>query len=281
MTKAKMRRLGADVLVHLVLVVLLGLSLVPTVELVFLAGKTGFQFDAHPWGLTFPYHYENYLTMAPAMLKYVLNNIIIVVVAVSLAVALSSWTAYVFARFAFAAKEVLFVVVIGLLLVPGILNLIPQYLLILKLGLINTRWALIFPYAAGGTVFGVFLVRPFMAGLAEEVFEAARVDGAGDWQVFCWLALPLSAPILTTLAIMLLLGQWNDVIWPSVAILDQKLYTVSLGVWSMSFSVMSVERTKWGLIFAAFVLASLPIFVLFALARNLFIRGLSTGALKM
>jgi len=259
--------------------VLLALSLIPVVMLFIQSGKTAAQFDANPWGLALPYYFDNYVRIAPGVFDYLLNTITVCTAAILIALVLSSYTAFVFARFSFPGKEILYYAVIALMMVPFILTLVPQYMLVRQLGLLNTLWALILPYAAGGAVFGVFLLRPFIASLPEELFEAARMDGASDWQAFYFIALPLSAPILITLTILLLLGQWNDVIWPSVAISDEALYTVSIGVWSLTRGY--TQTTEWGLVFAAFTVTSLPIFILFIFTRRFFIQGLSSGALKM
>ena len=147
-------------LLHVVLIPTLLLSLAPLVLLLIDAGKSADQFEAHPWTLTLPYYFKNYWVMAGGMGRYILNSSIISGIAIPLALALASYTSYVFARFSFPGKETLFYAIIMLMMIPFVLYLVPQYLLVLSLGMMNTRWALIFPYAAGGAVFGVFLIRP-------------------------------------------------------------------------------------------------------------------------
>jgi ABC-type glycerol-3-phosphate transport system permease component len=219
--------------------------------------------------------------MAGGVAPNILNSVIICAGAISLALLLASYTSYVFARLSFPGKEAFYSAIIVLLMVPFLLSLIPEYFLILKLGLADTRWALIFPYAAGGSVFGCFLLRPFMASIPEELFEAARIDGAGDWQAFYLVAIPLSLPILATLVIILMLSEWNEFIWAVTVITSKDLYTVPLGIWSIPNAVLGPEPTAWGRVFAAFTVASLPIIVVFFVFRNAFIKGLSSGALKM
>ena len=267
---------------YLSLTILLLLSFGPLILLFIDAGKTTKQFESHPWSLTTPYHWSNYWRMLVGMRRYILNSSIVSIVAIPLALSLASYSSYIFARFKFQGKEFLFNLIIFLMMIPFVLYLVPQYLLVLNLGLMNTLWALIFPYAAGGAVFGVFLIRPFMASLSEELFEAARLDGASDWQVFYSIALPLCRPILATLMILLLLGQWNDLIWPSVTITDKDLYTVTLGVFSLGQQVYGggSGRLPWGMMFAAFIISSLPLLLTFILARKAFLKGLSSGALK-
>ena len=267
---------------YLALTTLLAISFGPLLLLFIDSGKTTEQFEAHPWSFTPPYHWSNYWRMLVGMRRYIFNSSIISMVAIPFALLLASYTSYIFARFKFHGKEFLFNVIIFLMMVPFVLYLVPQYILIQKLGLLNTLWALIFPYAAGGAVFGVFLIRPFMASIPEALFEAARLDGASDSQVFYYIALPLCRPILATLMILLLLGQWNDLIWPSVTLTNQDMYTVTLGVFSLGKTVYGgmAGRPPWGMMFAAFVISSVPLMLVFIFARKAFLKGLSSGALK-
>lgn len=270
---------------HLFLGLLLFLSLIPLVMLLVAAGKTSHQFEAYPWQLTLPYHFEHYWLMLRGMSRYIMNSVIVGAIAIPLALGLASYTAYTFARFSFPGRDIIYYAIIMLMMIPFVLYLIPQYILAMRLGLMNTRWVLIFPYAAGGGVFGVFLMRPFVASLPQELFEAARMDGASEWQEYWWIALPLCKPILATLTIMLLLGQWNDFIWPAVTINKHELYTVTLAIFSLAKQTFAGggagdAGTQWGLMFAAFVISALPVLLVFIAARKAFIKGLTSGALK-
>jgi multiple sugar transport system permease protein len=144
------------------------------------------------------------------------------------------------------------------------------------LGLLNTRWALILPYLAGGQVLGTVLCRTFFAGLPEELFEAMRLDGASDGQLFRHLALPLSLPTLATVGIMTTLGIYNDYIWPLVAISDADKQTFTVGVthFSGEFSM------EYGPTLAGYVIGSLPLIALFLVSMQAFVRGVTAGASK-
>jgi ABC-type glycerol-3-phosphate transport system permease component len=163
-------------------------------------------------------------------------------------------------------------------MIPGVLTLVPAFLLVKNFGLINTYGALILPYIAGGQVFAIFILRSFIASLPEELFEAARLDGASTFQAFRHIAIPLSKPILVTIAIMNILGTWNDYVWPLVTTPDGKLWTISVGIVTFGNSFRGLE--SWGPMFAAFVLASIPLIVLFLFTMRYFIAGLTSGALK-
>jgi len=145
------------------------------------------------------------------------------------------------------------------------------------LGLLNTRWALILPYISGGQVFGIFLLRSFFAALPEELFEAARIDGAGDITLLVRLTLPLSWSIVATLAIFNVLGTWNDIIWPTVTVTDDNLKTIVTGLYAFS----TQYGTLYGPLMAVYALASLPLLLLFIVASRYFVAGLTSGALKL
>ncbi|MGB9681389.1 MAG: carbohydrate ABC transporter permease, partial [bacterium] len=135
------------------------------------------------------------------------------------------------------------------------------------------------PYISGGQVFGIFILRSFIASLPEELFESARVDGASTLQTFFSIAIPLSKPILVTVAIMNILGTWNDYVWPLVTIPDGRLWTITVGIVSFSSQYGGLEM--WGPMFAGYVIASIPLIILFFFTMRYFIAGLTSGALKV
>jgi ABC-type glycerol-3-phosphate transport system permease component len=191
---------------------------------------------------------------------------------------IASVTAFVFARYNFPGKEFLFFAILALLMIPGILTLVPAFLLVKGFGLLNTYWALILPYVAGGQIFAIFVLRSFIASLPEELFESARLDGASMWHLYSKITLPLSKPILVTIAIMNILSTWNDYIWPLVTIPDGNKWTVSVGI--VSFGSQYAGLQNWGPMFAGYVIASIPLIILFMFTMRYFIAGLTSGAIK-
>ena len=159
-------------------------------------------------------------------------------------VLLSSLSGYVFARIEFRGKQTLFLLVLALMMVPGILTLIPSFMWFKEFplvggndwlgqggtGFLNSHWVLLIPYISGGQVFGIFLCRSFFESLPEELFEAARIDGASEFGLYWRVAVPVSRPILATLAILAFVGAYNDYVWPLVAISDGALQTFSVGI---------------------------------------------------
>ncbi|MCL5998810.1 MAG: carbohydrate ABC transporter permease [Chloroflexi bacterium] len=228
--------------------------------------------------ITFPLHFENY-GMAANMLKdYTLNSIIITVASLAGLLLTASLTAFVLARYSFPGRNIIFYGLIGLMMIPSVLTLIPSYILTIQIKIYNTHWAVILPYIAGGQAFNVFVLRTFFQGLPEELFEAARIDGASPLQMYGRIALPLSTPILSTLAIMHVLGSWNDYIWPATVLQSDILRTVAVGLVYLN-RIGSFPDP--GPSMAGSVLASIPLLLLFVLSMRTFMQGLLTGALKI
>jgi ABC-type glycerol-3-phosphate transport system permease component len=268
-------RLG-EMLAAAVLMVLLALSLLPFVMMLLLSLKTNADIFTRFWGLPQPARWDFYREAAIALKGYLLNTLIIVVVVVPGVLLLSSLSGYALARLYFRGRDAVFALILALLVVPGILTLIPTYALVQGMGLLNTRWALILPYLAGGQVLGVVLCRTFFASLPDELFEAMRLDGAGDLQIYRYLALPLSLPTLATIAIMSTLGIYNDYIWPLVTISDSSLQTFTVGVTRFAGEF----NLDYGPTLAGYVIGSLPLIVLFAVGMRAFVQGVTSGALK-
>lgn len=259
-----------------VLLFLLSLSLLPLAMMVLLSLKSNADIFTRFWGLPDPARWDYYGRAARALWVYLLNTAIVAAIVVPGVLALSSLAGYALARLRFVGRDVAFGLVIALLMVPGILTLIPTYALVKEMGLLNTRWALVLPYLAGGQVLGIVLCRTFFAGLPEELFEAMRLDGASDGQMYRHLALPLSLPTLATVGIMSLLGIYNDYIWPLVTISDNSLQTFTVGVTRFS----SEFNMEYGPTLAGYVLGSIPLIVVFALGMRAFVRGVTAGALR-
>lgn len=267
---------------HIVMWILLALIFLPFAEMIIISLKSPYQYQANPFGISFPIFWStvasNFQGGWQAISPYILNSVIYSGGALIGVLFLSSFTAFVFARFRFGGKEILYYMVIALLMVPGVLTLVPQYALVHHLGLLNTRWALILPYWAGGQVFGIFLLRSFLSGIPEDLFEAARIDGATDWRLYWNIALPLCRPIMATLAILNVIGTWNDLIWPLVALAGKpglENLTVGLTMFQQEYF------TNYGPLFAGYIIASLPLLVLFLLASRQFVEGLSSGSIKL
>lgn len=275
----------------LTLSVLLALLLAPLVMMAVLSLKSNAQIFAHFWQMPSPAHWNDYITAFDALRVYLWNTLVVASISVLGVVLFSSLSGYAFARLQFPGRNALYLFIIGLMMIPGILTLIPTYMLVRSLQLpaihlrewmigpyqlINTRWALILPYIAGGQVLGVLLCRTFLANLPEELFEAMRIDGAGELVIYRCLALPLSLPILATLTMLTVLSIYNDYIWPLVVISNDSLQTFSVGITRFA----SVHNLDYGPTFAGYVIGSLPLIAIFAVGMRAFVRGVTSGSLK-
>lgn len=268
-----------DLPIHAILIILGLITFYPFIFTVLTSFKSSYQISHNFWGLPWPLQMSNYRDAWRTLRNYFLNSLIVTVSSVGGVLFVASLSAYTFARFPFPGREFLFMLIISLMMLPPILLLVPQFLLVKDLGLLNTRWALILPYVSGGQVFAIFVLRSFMAGIPNELFEAGIMDGVTRFQAYFHIALPLSKPILSTIAILNILSTWNDYVWPMVTISQNKLWTISVGI--MSFSATTSGFESRGAMFAGYVLASLPLVILFSLSMRSFVAGLSSGAIKV
>jgi ABC-type glycerol-3-phosphate transport system permease component len=276
--------------VHLPLVLLLLLTFYPFVFLIQTSLKDNNQFFHDFWGLRPPFHLQNYAQAWEAIHPYIGNSVIVTVITVMGTLVVASLSAYAFARHQFPGKEVLFYAILALMMVPGVLTLISSFMWMKQFplaggnnvwgeggnGLLNSHAALVLPYLAGGQVFAIFILRSFIAALPEELFEAARLDGATELQNYLRIAMPLCRPILGTIAVMTTLSSWNDYVWPLIVLSDDTRKTLSIG---LAF-FRGAYATTYGPLFAGYVIASLPLLVLFLLTMKAFIAGLTSGAVK-
>lgn len=272
------KTLRHDAPIHVILLIASVITFYPLVFTLFTSFKDNSQFYSSFWGPAFPLHWRNYVDAWSRLDDSIFNTVIVGVVSAFGVALFGSLAAYVFARHNFPGRDLLFYAIIALLMIPGVLTLIPLFLLVKDMGLLNTYWVLILPYIAGGQAFAIFVLRSFIASQPEEIFESARIDGANELTIYARIALPMAKPILGTLAILSLLSTWNDYIWPSVTLRNPELWTISLQL--VSFSSQWASLQQYGPMFAGYVIASIPLFLLFVFTMRLFIEGLATGAIK-
>ena len=188
-----------------------------------------------------------------------------------------SITAFAFARLHFRGRRIWFVIMLGTLMLPYHVTLIPQYVLFLKLGWIDTFLPLVVPKFLAADAFFIFLMVQFFRGIPRELDEAAVLDGCGPWRIYWKIMLPLSLPVLATTAIFSFLWTWNDFLGPLVYLNDAANYTVPLALRSF---VDSTGQSNWGQLFAMSVLAILPIFLFFLFFQRLIIEGVAHAGMK-
>ncbi len=269
---------GAQWPLHVALIALTMLTLYPFLFMIFTSFKDNGQFYNSFWGVSWPLHLDNYGDAFGAVAPYMWNSVVVTAVSVVGTVVIVVPPSYAFARFAFALRETLFYLIIMLLFIPGLLTLVPLFLEVKALHLLDTRWALILPYIAGSQVIGILILRSFFAAQPGELYEAAEMDGAGDVAKMLRIGVPLALPVIGTIAIFTGLNVWGDYLWPLVALPSQQNWTMPLGL--VNFQSTYASQQLWGPLFAGFVIAALPMVVLFLALMDRFIKGLTEGALK-
>ena len=227
------------------------------------------QFDTH-----------NYALAWTGVSRQLLNTVIVAALAIVIGVAAAALGAYAFSQLRFRGKNLLFLAYIALLLVPWTLTLIPLFLTIQKLHFFNTWWALVLPYAASAQPLLVLIFRGFFEQIPRELLESARVDGCAERQVLARIVVPLTRPVLLTGAILVMINVWGDYLWPSIVIQDPAKTTISAGVFGFVGS-FGLNVSNGGAVFAAFVLATVPMFILVGLTMRYFVSGLTEGASKL
>lgn len=210
---------------------------------------------------------------APYGLWY--RNSMVVAIAVTAAVLLtSSLAGYVFAKFEFPGKRPLFLLVLSTMMIPFPVLLIPTYLIVDRLELLNSLWALIIPGMV--SAFGIFLMRQFIAGIPNDLIEAARIDGASEWAIWARIIVPLVRPALAALGVFSFLASWNDYLWPLVAINEIERSTVPLAL--AYFNTANSQR--YDIIMAAATLAVVPVLIVFVVFQRQIVKALVLAGMK-
>lgn len=251
------------------------LTLVPFGLMIFLSFKENIDIVVQFWSWPERIKWENYTTAFEAVKFSIFRSIYVGVFSVAGVLLLGSLAGYAFARHRFAGKQLFYLLLLGVLMIPGPLILIPQYAVLVHLNLINSYWGLILPYIAGSQLLCIILCRSFFEELPEDLFEAGRMDGAGELYLYRRVALSLCVPILVSVAIVTFIAVYNDYILPLVVLKESK-YTFTL----IAVQLTSAGRSDMGLTFAAFAVGSIPMLVLIVSGMRYYVDGLLSGAVK-
>lgn len=219
---------------------------------------------------------ESYRTLfaRTGMVRNFGNSLLVSGAITVLSLLVNTMAGYAFAKLRFRGRDRVFQVLLAALVIPAQVAMLPLFLLMKQLGLVNTYGGVIVPALA--TVFGIFLVRQYARSIPDELLEAARIDGAGELRIFFTIVLPMLKPVLVTLAIFTFMAAWNDFMWPLIVLTDQAHYTLPVALASLSREyVMEVE-----MMMAGAVVTVLPVLLLFLALQRYYIQGLLLGSVK-
>ena len=273
----KTRTISFQTLITVIAIIFVLLAFIPIFLMLFLSLKSPSQFYSNLWAIPNPPQWSNYNAAYLQLFQNMVNSVVTVTVGTLLIVVLSAMSGYVFARLDFPLKNFLFMMMLALMMVPGVLTLTPSFKLIQRLGLKNTWWALWLPWASGGQIMGMYLCRTFISAQPAALFESARIDGAREFQAFYKIAVPLAKPILATLVVMNMISLYGDFIWPLLAIDSNSKQVISVAVQTYS---SSTGTTDYGAMIAGFVMATVPLLIMFTFSSRLYIEGITSGAVK-
>ncbi|MEO7663845.1 MAG: carbohydrate ABC transporter permease [Candidatus Limnocylindrales bacterium] len=208
--------------------------------------------------------------------RFFVNSIVVSVSSTLIAVTFGAMLAFAFARYSFPGRRSMFAALLFTMMVPGMVLLIPQFVLARNLGLLNSLPGLVVVYATMNLGLNTYLLRGFFSSMPLEMFEAAEVDGAGVWASFRLIALPLARPGLATVTLFSFLAAWDEFTWAIVTLSNKELYTLPIAIRSLQ----RAQATEWGLVFAASLIALAPVLLLFVLLQRQFVSGAFVGATK-
>jgi len=206
--------------------------------------------------------------------RYLANSVLLAVSATLLSLLFNVSAGYAFAKLRFAGRDRLFKGLVGALVVPGQVAMVPLFLLLKQMGLVNTYGGVIVPALA--SIFGIFLVRQYALSIPDDLLEAARVDGASEFRIFRSIVVPVLKPIIVTLGVFTLLGTWNDFMWPLIVLTDRDLYTLPVALATLSREHVQDNE----LMMAGSVLTTLPVLLVFVALQRYYIEGLTAGSIK-
>ncbi|MGH8936578.1 MAG: carbohydrate ABC transporter permease [Acidimicrobiia bacterium] len=210
-----------------------------------------------------------------AFARYFFNSAVVALAVTAGNLLFCSMLGYALAKLEFPGKRALFMLMLGTLMVPGIVTFMPLFVLVANMALVNTHAGLIVPFLAGA--FGGFLMRQFISGLPDEVIDAARVDGAGEYHIFFRIILPLSGPALATLGILTFLGSWNSFLWPLVVASTEDMYTLPVAI---ALFAIGQQQTNLSLLMAGSVVVVVPVLLIFIALQRYFTQGIAMTGIK-
>jgi multiple sugar transport system permease protein len=272
-----MRRIAAPLAVNAALVAIAALTLFPLAWMAAVSLMAPGEASTYPPPLL-PGHatLANYreLFAHAGMARYLFNSALLSVSVTLLAVLFNVAAGYAFAKLEFQGRGRLFRWMLGALVIPAQVAMVPLFLLLKQMGLVNSYGGVIVPAMA--SIFGIFLVRQYALSIPDDLLDAARIDGASEVRIFRVVVMPVLKPIIVTLAVFTLLGTWNDFMWPLIVLSDSSLYTLPVALASLSREHVADNE----LMMAGAVVTTVPVLLVFLLLQRYYVQGLMAGSVK-
>lgn len=277
-TRKRRRDLARQAVLYVILIFSLIATLLPFAWMLLGSVKTQGELLKRPitwWPETFTL--QNFATWFTELDfgRFLFNSVVVAVAVVAGNLLFNSMVGYALAKMDFPGKKALFVLVMVTLMIPGVVTMIPSFVLVANMGMVNNFGGLILPFLVGPV--GVFLMRQYMASIPDELIEAARIDGASEFRIFATIVLPMSGPALATLGIFTFLGSWNSFLWPLIVAQTSDMYTLPV---ALSLYSVGQAGPQYGVLMAGAVLVIAPVLVLFVFLQRYFVQGLATAGLK-
>lgn len=209
-----------------------------------------------------------------SLARHLMNSVIVTVTTTLLALLLNSMAGYAFAKLRFRGRERVFRVLLAALVIPGQVGMLPLFLLLERMGLVNTLAGAMIPGLA--PIFAIFLIRQYARSIPDDLLDAARVDGASEFRIYWTIVLPVLRPILGTLAVFTFLSMWNDFMWPLIVLSDDRMYTLPVAL----ANLMGEHVQDTELMMAGSVLTLLPVMLVYLATQRTYIRGVMMGGIK-
>ncbi len=261
---------------HGYLWLVLAVTFLPFYVMLVVAFKTNSQFFTHPFVFTAPFHWDNWITGWQHVRGHIANSVFLAVTATVISLVISVLAAYVFGRYKMPFGDVFWMAILILMLMPGITNLIPLFNLMKGLHMLNSLVSLSIVGAAGGQIICLYVLRNFIEDMPKEFFECARIDGASHLQQIIHVVIPQTGGIISTLAILQFVGQWNNFILPLITLRDPDKLPLAVALYRLQGAYVK----QWGPLMAAYFISAVPLIILFAFTMRFFIRGISEGGIK-
>ena len=274
---AKILTLIRRIFIHLLLFLGLAITLAPFIWMIstsFKSSESVFTFPPQ-W---IPKHptIEQYQTLFREVnfLQFFKNSVIVAFGITLFSLFLNSLGGFAFAKHKFPGREKIFALLLATMMVPGQITMIPVFLMLKTVGLINSYWGLIIP--AGASAFGIFLMRQFITTIPTDLIESARIDGCSEFRIYWTIILPLCKPVIAALGIFTFMGSWNAFLWPLIVMIKENMYTLPVALANLS----GQHATKFGLLMAGAVVVVIPVLIVFIIAQRYVIKGVAVTGLK-